>query len=659
MKPTPVLVRVDALLRASRVDKAENLAFAVCAADSSQPDAKLALALVRLHQRRIAEAVTLLDAALALDPSSVEAFINRAALRPGAGYRAAAEADFVCALELEGLTELVARLTVGRLLDRNRPVEAIALARRALASERQSPEGAAILIEAIDRFGEHMEARIAGQAATARFPQSATLWAVLGSLHAADGRFGAAVNALRRARALDPGNGPAARNLAQVLVSHANTLRFDGRLDTAMATLNEAIAIDGRGVAARSLLMFCLLSRTATTLDELHAAARASGATHEVGIAPLAPATRPIDRQIRIGFLAPKLVQSSVKYFLRPVFDHHDPASAHLYLYDEGGEAAERGRLVRGLAAWRDIKGLDNAAVARRVRADEIDVLVDLSGHGWYGRRLGVFAHRPAPVQATCIGYPGTLGMASIGHRLTDRHLHPPGCDERFDEALVFLPHAFCYAAPDDAPAVASLPATTAGRITFASFNQLAKIDDATLRLWAAVLAAVPTARLLIKRANLGDSDVTGTLRARLAVHGIASDRITFFGPRDAHAGHLAAYGEVDVALDTFPYNGTTTTCEALWMGIPVVTRVGDREVSRTGLSLLAAAGLERWAAGDDAAYVRIAAELAADIPALARLRAELRDRLARSALCDGPAYARHFLAALQRARVDTPGAIC
>jgi predicted O-linked N-acetylglucosamine transferase (SPINDLY family) len=486
-----------------------------------------------------------------------------------------------------------------------------------------------------------------------------TLWSILGSLLITRGRLKKGIDAFHRARALDPGNWATTQNLAQSLVSYANTLRFDGRLDEAIAALHEAIAIDGRGANARSLLMFCLLSRATTSSDELHASARASGAAHEAGIAPMLATVRPIGQPMRIGFLASKLVQSSVKYFLRPVFDHHDPASAYLYLYDEGGDAEEHARLVRGLAAWRDIKGLDNAAVARGVRADAIDVLVDLAGHGWYGRRLGVLAHRPAPVQATCIGYPGTLGMTSIGHRLTDRHLHPPGCGERFDEALAFLPHAFCYAAPDAAPAVAPLPAMVTGRITFASFNQLAKIDDATLRLWAAALAAMPTARLLLKRANLGDSSVVDALGARLMAHGIMADRVVFLGPRDSHVGHLAAYSEVDIALDTFPYNGTTTTCEALWMGIPVVTRVGDREVSRTGLSLLAAAGLERWAAVDDAAYVRIAVELASDISALARLRTELRGRLARSSLCDGLAYARHFIDALGRIRVDTPGAIC
>jgi predicted O-linked N-acetylglucosamine transferase (SPINDLY family) len=679
MTPSDAPAEVRRLLRGGRSEEAEAAAVAAYAARPDDATAALALALVRLQQRRRVDAEELLGAALALDPACADAYANRAALRHSTGRRLEAEADAVRALSEAGASGAALRLIARLMIGWGRADEATAAARRAVVEQPEIPDGHAVLAEALGLAHRTAEAERVARAALARFPDAAALWAVLGARLAAEGRFASAVEALRRARDLDPAQSAVCLNLVQALTSHANTLRFDGRLDQAIETLVEAIELGGpasapasvTGAPARSLLMFCLLSRASTGQDRLYAEALAAGAAHEAGIAPLAPAppapapaARARAPKLRIGFLAPMLVESSVKYFLRPVFDHHDRAAAELLLYDEGGgtRAPEHERLVQGLADWRDVRGLDNPALARRIRRDRVDVLVDLAGHGWYGRRLGVFAHRPAPVQATCIGYPGTIGMAAIGHRLTDRRLHPAGCAERFVEVLSFLPHAFCYAPPDDAPATAPLPASSSNRITFGSFNQLAKIDVVTIDLWARVLAAVPNAHLLIKRANLGDDAVTAELRGSFAARGIASGRVEFLGRRDVHIDHLAAYGQVDIALDTFPYNGTTTTCEALWMGVPVVTLIGDREVARTGLSLLTAAGLGELAAPDAEAYVTIAAGLARDTMALARLRAGLRQRLAASALRDGPGYARHFVAALgalARRGVDTPGGFC
>jgi predicted O-linked N-acetylglucosamine transferase (SPINDLY family) len=282
-------------------------------------------------------------------------------------------------------------------------------------------------------------------------------------------------------------------------------------------------------------------------------------------------------------------------------------------------------------------------------------VLFDLAGHTAHNR-LPVFAYKPAPVQATWLGYFATTGVAEIDYLLADATSVPPAHHEHFTETIWYLPDTrLCFTPPRDAPEVSPLPALRQGRVTFGSFQNLAKLNDAVFALWARVLAALPGSRLRLQNKQLADAAVREQLGRRLQQAGIAAERVALHGPA-ARAAYLAAHGEVDLILDTFPFPGGTTTCEALWMGVPTLTLAGDRLIGLQGASLLAAAGLNDWIAVTPDEYVDQALAFARELPALARLRGGLRARLLASPLCDAPRFARHFEAAVRAMWQRRPG---
>jgi predicted O-linked N-acetylglucosamine transferase (SPINDLY family) len=296
---------------------------------------------------------------------------------------------------------------------------------------------------------------------------------------------------------------------------------------------------------------------------------------------------------------------------------------------------------MRGLAdRWREAAAWDDAQLERAIRDDGIDLLVDLAGHTKLNR-LPVLARKPAPLQFTWLGFPDTTGVAAIDFRITDAIADPPGpADALHAEALLRLPGPFlCYLPPPDAPPVRARPAGVA--LTFGSFNNLDKLSAQTVALWARVLLAVPESRLLLKSARTRVPEAVERIHAAFAAQGVAPARVVFAAWRERRSDHLAAYADVDVALDTFPYHGTTTTCEALWMGVPVVTRTGGTHVSRVGASVLAHAGLPELVVAGDDAFVAAAAGLAGDAARRAALRAKLRERLAASPLTDAAAFTR------------------
>ncbi|MFM7052104.1 MAG: hypothetical protein ACKOYN_08245 [Planctomycetota bacterium] len=364
---------------------------------------------------------------------------------------------------------------------------------------------------------------------------------------------------------------------------------------------------------------------------------------------PPTPARDPA-RPLRIGVLSGDLRTHSVGYFAEPfmrvkpeggalvVFSAHPPAP---------GDAMEQ--RFRALAdEWVECAALDDAALDRAIRGRKIDVLVELGGHTQTSR-LAALDRKPAPVIVTAIGYPNTTGHAAVDWRIVDSTTDPEGSEPLSTERLLRIDPCFlCYEPPAGAPEP-RVPSDDAP-FTFGSFNLTTKISAQTVALWSRVLAAVPRSRLLLKAKSLGDEAARAGVLARLSAGGIDASRIDAIAFTDTVEAHLALYGRVHVALDTVPYNGTTTTCEALWMGVPVVALEGDRHAARVGASLLRAAGAPELVAGSEDAFVAIASGLAADPGRLMELRAGLRGRLAASALLDRDMYARRFHEALRRA---------
>lgn len=362
--------------------------------------------------------------------------------------------------------------------------------------------------------------------------------------------------------------------------------------------------------------------------------------------------------KLRIGYVSGDLYTHSVTYFLEPVLQQHDRHRFEVYCYSVGSTRdATTARLEQLSDCWRDMSAESPEVLARQIRSDRIDILVDLSGHTG-DNRLGAFALRSAPVQVSWIGYPATSGLPEMDYYLTDDYCDPPGMTERFyTERLYRLPHSFCcYLPPMEFPPIAPLPCLSNGYITFGSFNNFAKVTQQQLALWARILQAVPEARLYLKSMALGTDSVKQRVLEQFAAAGVAPERILLRVVTKTPLEHLAEYGRVDIALDTFPYHGTTTTCEALWMGTPVVALTGTTHASRVAVSLLENAGCPELLAADEDEYLRQAVGLAADIDRLRGYRLSLRVCMAQSPLMDAVEVTREVERAFEEMVLRTRG---
>lgn len=357
-------------------------------------------------------------------------------------------------------------------------------------------------------------------------------------------------------------------------------------------------------------------------------------------------------RRLRIGFVSPNFGDHAVAYFFEPLLEHLDPARVEAIAYaDSAAAGATASRLRQRFAAWRITAGVPDDRLARQIVADRIDVLVDLAGHT-VGNRLPVFARRCAPLQCSMIGYPATTGLGAIDLAFTDATLDPP--EEHgaaYVETLARLPLFCCYRPPRevDAPDPGTLPMLTRGYPTLGSFQTLAKLSDPTLEVWASVMAALPGARLRIMALAGGDPAASAVLRDRLAARGIAPERVDIL-PFSGFDDYLAEHRRIDACLDTWPWNGHTTTCHALWMGVPTLTAPGERRAGRMGAAVLRAAGMAHWVASGRAEVPALAVALFADPDRLHAERQALRARLAASVLCDGRGYTDAVLSAMWEA---------
>lgn len=429
-----------------------------------------------------------------------------------------------------------------------------------------------------------------------------------------------------------------------------NALCEQAEIERALWHYERATALNPAHPRAASNRLLTGHYAPARSPDEIADWHRAWGQAVEAAISPWpAPRAEPLDgRRLRIGYVSSDFRKHAVSHFIGPVIEHHDRDRVAVYAYYNGARHDDVTQRLQGLSdAWRDVVELDDDALCRRIRADAIDVLVDLNGHTG-GNRLLAFARRPAPVQMTWIGYPDTTGLSRIDYRIVDAITDPPQRAERWHtESLLRLSQTFsAFAPPEPCPPPGEREGET---VVFGSFNHFAKMNRRILALWARILASVPQSRLVIKNFVVPHAGVARKVHRLFGRFGVAPERVELHGLDPSQHVHLQRYQGIDIGLDPFPYNGTTTTCDTLWMGVPVVTLCGASHVSRVGASQLRAVGLDELVAGDEDEYVAIAAGLANDPKRLRGLQRGLRERVAGSPLTDAAALTRELEAEMAR----------
>lgn len=455
----------------------------------------------------------------------------------------------------------------------------------------------------------------------------------MAELHRTGGRYTDAERLYRQAMASAPG-------LAEAPYGLGNLLRDLGRSREAAVAYRQALALRPGFVEAEGNLLYVLQCDPACTAEEVCASHLRWGEQCEAIVAtrlPLDHVNAPDPgRRLRIGYVSPDFYRHSVSYFMEPLLERHDRRAFEVWCYFTGSITDEVTARLRGLADhWVEAAALSDDVLSQQIRADGIDLLVDLDGHFRHSR-LAVFARKPAPVQVTYLGYPTTTGLRAIDYRITDAVVDPPGSEGLNSEQPVRLPGSyFCFRPYPEAPDVGPLPALRKGQVTFGSCNAMMKIGAETIALWAQVLRHSPGSRLVLKGKGLEVAGVRDAMASAFEGAGIARDRLDLHGWESSVGQHLAFYQRIDIALDPYPYNGATTSCEALWMGVPVVTLRGSTHAGRMGASLLQAAGLGELVTADHDEYTGVATSLASDLTRLSVLRTGLRGRLRASVLMD------------------------
>lgn len=627
--------------RAGRLEEAAALYEQVLGEEPRQPDALHLLGQIALHRHDPARAETLFAQALTVLPQ-----VAPLHLQHGLALRAL-----------------------------RRPEDALAAFRRATALDSNLAEAQHQAGNVLKTLGRFPEAVTALREAARLAPASPAVWLNLGVATLEIGATEDALAAFHHARDLEPNRAETynilghtlalARRSAEAHAAFAEALRLrpdypaardnlgrlcktEGRLDEAVTHFRAALAVSPSPATHSNLLLALNYLPDLPPANVFAEHCR----WHEIHAALLSRDSKPVKppasaappaRRLRVGYVSPDFVHHSVAYFIEPVLARHDRERVEVFCYANALQSDRVTARLRGHAEhWRDIARLDDEAAAELIRHDELDLLVDLAGHT-ANHRLLVFARRPARVQATWIGYPNTTGLPAIDYRITDAISDPPGATESVHtEKLIRLPTVFsCYRPDDSAPPVNLLPASKPGAITFGCFNNFSKVTPAVLALWSRLLRELPASRLLLKSRALADPAVAARAREILASNGIAANQVNFHGLDLPVRDHLALYHGVDVALDPFPYNGTTTTCEALWMGVPVISLAGRVHAARVGASLLTHTGLPDWIAATPDDYVQLAVHAAHDLLRLAPLRQALRERLRASPLCDAARFTR------------------
>lgn len=526
------------------------------------------------------------------------------------------------------------------LKDQGKLDEAVAAYHRTL---RLQPEYALAhynLAIVYQSLGKHDEAIACFRQELQRQPDLPEAHNNLGNVYHEVGRLDEARRCYQHALELQPDFALAQNNLG-------NLLKDQGNVDEALAFYERALKRQPEFAALHSNLLLIHQYRPGVTLAELASAHAQYDRLHAQPLRtawPLHHVDGDPDRPLRLGFISADLGRHPVGAFLIRVLENLDPDQCETVCYSDRllrDELTER--FQSAATTWRQVNGLSDQALTKQIVQDRIDILFDLAGHTAHNRLL-VFARKPAPIQVTWAGYMGTTGLETMDYILADRHQIPPGAEVHYCEQVLRMPDGYVtYDPPGYAPPVAPLPALEQGHVVFGSFNNRAKIDSRTVALWTSILSRVPDARLVLKFKGMSDRSSAKGLIAEFARHGVEAARLELLD-QSPHADLLAEYRRIDLGLDPLPYNGGLTTCEALWMGVPVLTCPGETFASRHSLSHLSTVGLKETIANTPEEYVELAVALAHDLPRLAAWRAGLRERMAASPLCDGRRFAKNLM---------------
>jgi len=488
------------------------------------------------------------------------------------------------------------------------------------------------------QISERLDEAVHGFENAARLnPEFQGAWNNLGNCYRTLGKFRESILAFENAGRLNPDSTDVWSNLGGVLCDA-------GDIDGAQRNYEKALELDAQNQNALSNLIYLLNYHEDEPTTELLALSETWGRRFASPSPKRALPQRAGENKLRVGYVSGDFRMHSVAYFLEPLLAAHDRARFEVFLYSNTPREDHVTERLRSLSdRFVRIVSMSDADVADSIVADGIDLLIDLSGHTG-GNRLSVFGYRPAPVQASWLGYPNTTGVAEIDYRFTDAIADPSGAQALHSEKLQYLPGGFLCFKPDaSAPAVTPAPMIGNDYLTFGSFNNVTKITPVVVEAWSGVLNAIPDARLVLKNRLLEDDLIATKYVDAFARHGVDRQRVQVLPRTDSYDGHMKTYGQIDIALDTFPYNGTTTTCEALWMGVPVLVPEGKTHRSRVTQSLLSRVGLEHYVVRDLHELATRANEINENRAELLATRESLRQAMQVSSLCDSERFAREI----------------
>ncbi|MBF0358329.1 MAG: tetratricopeptide repeat protein [Magnetococcales bacterium] len=598
------------------------------------------------EQGKVEEAVASYKKAVAIRPEFAKVFYNLGVLFKEQNRFEEASDNLQKAVTLKPDYK-EAYLTLGILLQLNGDLEnGVVCYQKAIALKPDYIEAHNNLGAALKEQGKLNEAVLSYQKAIACKSDYFEAYSNLGNTLQAQGKLAEAIINYKKAITIKPDCAEAYSNLG-------TALQDQGKLAEAVASHKKAVTYKPDDVVAYSDMLFAMHYGECSR-EDLYEEHKIWGEQHRIKLQQVPDYhVKAVDAEktLRIGFVSGDFKRHSVSYFLQPLFAAHDREKIAIYCYSNShGEDSVTHTLREQVKGWHKIAGKGDQEVVDLIHSDNIDILVDLSGHTKYNR-LTLFAKKPAPIQVTWLGYPNTTGLAAIDYRISDKIADPPGESDSFCvEKLVRLADGFlCYQPPAKTPAVSPTPMLASGHTVFVSFNNLAKLTPQVIKVWSRILLTVPDSKLILKNRSMLCSEVRQRYLDMFNQCSIASERIILFNPTPAVEDHFAIYGQADIGLDPFPYNGTTTTCEALWMGVPVIALRGDRHSARVGASLLTQIGLEELIAKDCDEYVEKAAELAKNLSLLNTLRQGMRQRVQASSLCDGAGFAKKMQDAFRK----------